>query len=344
MNDLGEFYSGSKKLNSATGEEEIFDAPIFTYTGDDANTDLTKRLSGFFDDIVVRERITVEGGENNNQTSQFYGPVNFTQKITSSSENGIEAKNLFIKGTSSQSKLITVGISTPTSDDVVGARSGDISLISSPSSGGYLGHIYANNDWRRFGMISLEKDSTSIRLDKLGIGATSPTFTGSELLEVNGTAKISNLTVTNNVSFPLNSSVSNVSFDGLTVTGSINVTGNGLIVTGIGSTGSVELIRGNMSNNDQFRILIGGTASDAGYVELATADGGNEPIYVRQYSGAFATLTRTLTLLDASGNSSFPGIITSSAGTLGSNGNGTKTVSTASPSGGADGDVWYQVT
>ena len=314
MNDLGEFYSGSKKLNSATGEEEIFDAPIFTYTGDDANTDLTKRLSGFFDDIVVRERITVEGGENNNQTSQFYGPVNFTQKITSSSENGIEAKNLFIKGTSSQSKLITVGISTPTSDDVVGARSGDISLLSSPTSGGYLGHIYANNDWRRFGMISLEKDSTSIRLDKLGIGPIeSPTFTGSELLEVNGKAKIKYLTVTGTVEFPYNTSASNVSFAGLNVVGILTAS-NGLSVTGIGSTSSVELIRGNMSNNDQFRILIGGTASDEGFVEIATADNGNEPIYVRQYTTTgigtpFGTLDRTLELLNVSGNTTIPGSV-----------------------------------
>jgi hypothetical protein len=37
------------------------------------------------------------------------------------------------------------------------------------------------------------------------------------------------------------------------------------------------------------------------------------------------------------------GVIVSAAGTLGSNGNGTKTVSTASPSGGSDGDIWYQV-
>jgi len=217
MNDLGEFYSGSKKLNSATGEEEIFDAPIFTYTGDDANTDLTKRLSGFFDDIVVRERITVEGGENNNQTSQFYGPVNFTQKITNTSENGIETKNLFIKGTSSQSKLITVGISTPTSDDVVGARSGDISLLSSPTSGGHLGHIYVDNDWKRFGMISLEKDSDSLRLDKVGIGTTNATFNGTNELEVNGSVKFKNLYVTESVTFVAQQTFSNLTFEGITI-------------------------------------------------------------------------------------------------------------------------------
>ena len=76
-------------------------------------------------------------------------------------------------------------------------------------------------------------------------------------------------------------------------------------------TNSAELVRGNMADNDQFRILIGGTASNAGYVEIATADDGTEPIYVRQYTGVFSSLTRTATLLDGSGNTSFPGTVTS---------------------------------
>ena len=82
-------------------------------------------------------------------------------------------------------------------------------------------------------------------------------------------------------------------------------------VTGIGST---ELVRGNMANDDVFRILIGGTASDVGYAEIATADNGDEPIYVRQYTTTglgtpFGTLNRTLTLLDASGNTTIPGSV-----------------------------------
>lgn len=67
-----------------------------------------------------------------------------------------------------------------------------------------------------------------------------------------------------------------------------------------------------MADNDQFRILVGGTASNAGYVEIATADDGSEPIYVRQYTGVFANLSRTATLLDGSGNTSFPGTVTAS--------------------------------
>jgi hypothetical protein len=78
----------------------------------------------------------------------------------------------------------------------------------------------------------------------------------------------------------------------------------------VSGTSTAELVRGNMADNDQFRILIGGTASNAGYVELATADDGTEPIYVRQYTGVFSSITRTAALLDGSGNTTFPGDVT----------------------------------
>ena len=59
--------------------------------------------------------------------------------------------------------------------------------------------------------------------------------------------------------------------------------------------------------NDSARVAAGATASNAGWMEIATANDGNEPIYVRQYTGAYTTITRTLTLLDASGNTTLPG-------------------------------------
>ena len=73
------------------------------------------------------------------------------------------------------------------------------------------------------------------------------------------------------------------------------------------STRQIQFISGG---NDYSRIASGATASDGGWMEIATADNGNEPIYVRQYSGAYTTITRTATLLDASGNTSFPGTVT----------------------------------
>ena len=109
MNDRGEFFNGTSKVNAQTGEEEVLDAPIVTYFGEEDETEIQGRNSGVFDDMVIRERITVEGGENQNQTSQFYGPVNFSEKVTSTADAGLETKDLYIKGIASQSKLFTVG-------------------------------------------------------------------------------------------------------------------------------------------------------------------------------------------------------------------------------------------
>lgn len=76
------------------------------------------------------------------------------------------------------------------------------------------------------------------------------------------------------------------------------------------STGTTKGLYWTMGDNDQARILAGATATNSGYLEIATSDDGNEPIYVRQYGpGVFGTLKRTLTLLDASGNTIAPGNI-----------------------------------
>jgi hypothetical protein len=93
----------------------------------------------------------------------------------------------------------------------------------------------------------------------------------------------------------------------------LNVATSGAVVTTVSGTTSAELVRGNMADNDQFRILVGGTATNAGFAEIATADDGTEPIHVRQYTGTFTTLVRTATLLDGSGNTTFPGTLSAVA-------------------------------
>lgn len=76
----------------------------------------------------------------------------------------------------------------------------------------------------------------------------------------------------------------------------------------VGDTGSHELVRCDM-NTDQFRIIAGSNGINNGWAEIATADDGNEPIYVRQYTGVFSSVVRTLTLLDANGYTHFPSYI-----------------------------------
>jgi hypothetical protein len=81
------------------------------------------------------------------------------------------------------------------------------------------------------------------------------------------------------------------------------------VIRTVAAASEANLLYATIADNDYFRIRVGG-ASNAGFVEIATADDATEPIHVRQYSGTFATLTRTATLLDGIGNTSFPGTVT----------------------------------
>ena len=64
------------------------------------------------------------------------------------------------------------------------------------------------------------------------------------------------------------------------------------------------------------RIDSGSTGTEAGYLEIATADNGNEPIYTRQYKQDSPKVNKIkqheIKLLDASGNTLFPGSLTAS--------------------------------
>ena len=148
------------------------------------------------------------------------------------------------------------------------------------------------------GNVGIGTTSPGAKLDVSGnVRATS--FTGSFSGSLTGLA--SNATT---ASYVLNAVSASFATFATTATSATTATAVVATVTG---TNSTELVRGNMADNDQFRILVGGTAGNAGFVEIATADDGTEPIHVRQYTGVFSSLIRTATLLDGSGNTSFPG-------------------------------------
>ena len=77
--------------------------------------------------------------------------------------------------------------------------------------------------------------------------------------------------------------------------------------------GTADLVSGVMAVNDFFRIRVGG-GPDAGWTEIATADNGDEPIYIRQYTGDFVTVARELKLLDANGDTHLPGNLRAAVG------------------------------
>jgi len=84
MNNDGDFFIGNKKINSATGKETNFDIPVSTITGEDPS-----RLSVVFDEVIVKERILVEGGNSGTVLSQFDGPVKFNKDLRINGETTI---------------------------------------------------------------------------------------------------------------------------------------------------------------------------------------------------------------------------------------------------------------
>lgn len=96
---------------------------------------------------------------------------------------------------------------------------------------------------------------------------------------------------------------------------SSDITFNSNIIFTDSGTNTRE-IRFIAGENDWGRIAVGATETNKGWLEIATADDVNEPIYVRQYrynsNNIYNLAEREAVLLDASGNTSFPGTLTAS--------------------------------
>jgi hypothetical protein len=168
MNDKGISYNGNKKMSTITGQEEIFDTPIQTVTGEDiSNFEGINVINPI--EALFNRSIKVEGGSDGNATSEFSGPVIFSNKITSTSTKGMEANSLFLQGDTTVSRKYTVGISTPT----LAGNPGDVVYNANPDDGGYVGWIYSvSNNWRRFSGVSLDSNANIALFDKVGIATT----------------------------------------------------------------------------------------------------------------------------------------------------------------------------
>jgi len=186
MNDAGDFYVGNKKVSSATGQEEVFDTPIPSVTGEDI---MTGGINIGFDVLTpleasISRSIRVEGGPDGNIISEFDGPVIFNNKLTSTSSKGIEANSLFLQGDATVSRKQTVGVSTP----ILAGNPGDITYNANPTKGGTIGWVYTTeNEWYRFGGISLSKTLNIGLFDQVGIATTSP---GLNILQVGSGSSI----------------------------------------------------------------------------------------------------------------------------------------------------------
>lgn len=133
-----------------------------------------------------------------------------------------------------------------------------------------------------------------------------------------------------NTSFP--GTVTAASFTG-PLNGNAATATNSAAATTVNATapngGAADLAFGTMAINDYARIRVYGK-DDNGALEIATADGGNEPIYARQYTGAYdwvkgrpGTVMNEAAILDVNGNTKFPKNVTAASFTGPLNGTAT---------------------
>jgi hypothetical protein len=76
INSNGDVFNGNTKTSASSGEILSYDIPNPTITGEDPN-----RLSVVFDEVTIKERLVVEGGNSNTVLSQFNGPVTFSEEV-----------------------------------------------------------------------------------------------------------------------------------------------------------------------------------------------------------------------------------------------------------------------
>ena len=130
MNNEGDFFIGNKRVSSATGQEKTFDAPVPTVTGEDPS-----RLSVVFDEVVIKERLKVEGGTSRTILSQFDGPVAFSQDVRFDAVTSFSKTINLTQGTQSTS--------TTTGDLVI---TGGVGIAKSVFIGGNLTCLLYTSD------------------------------------------------------------------------------------------------------------------------------------------------------------------------------------------------------
>jgi len=139
LNSNGDLFIGNTRISSVTGEEANLDTPTLSIVGETAN------LRPTFDEIIVRDKITVES-----QTleSDFKGKLLVRGETTV--QNNLTVNDITIGGASESSKNVDVVAATPSIG--AAANTGDWKLLENITRGQYLGWYWTGADWVKFGL------------------------------------------------------------------------------------------------------------------------------------------------------------------------------------------------
>jgi hypothetical protein len=142
LNSNGDLFIGNTRISAVTGEEASLDTPSLSIVGETAN------LRPVFDEIIVRDKITVE---NTQLTSVFKGSVEVNEDVVIS--KNLEAADLTIKGEASNNeatKKINVTLGVPSTASA--ANAGDFAFEGNVQAGQHLGYYWTGAAWAKFGL------------------------------------------------------------------------------------------------------------------------------------------------------------------------------------------------
>ena len=128
MNNKGDFYVGNQKKSAATGEEITFNTPIPTVTGQDPS-----KLSVVFDEVIIKERLVVEGGRSNQLLSQFDGPVTFNNDTRFNDQVRITDET-DSTSTTTGALIVTGGVGVGKTLTAANVTAGDVTINGSTST------------------------------------------------------------------------------------------------------------------------------------------------------------------------------------------------------------------
>ena len=275
MNDKGIAYSGNKKVSTITGKEEIVDTPIQTVTGEDIanlpDLNVTQVTEGTF-----ARSIKVDGGDDNKVSSEFNGPVIVNNKLTVNSNKGLESNSVYLQGDATVSRKYTVGLGTPT----LAGNPGDVTYFANPDQGGYAGWVYTSeNDWRRFGNVSLNKEGDVYNFDQVGIATTTP---GTNILQVGAGSTLFALDAAGNLNVSGVSTFVDVNVSGTVTANAFKGDGSDLTNLNVSAAGWTNTVSGasSITYNTYLNFVGIGTTNPRYTAEVGAVGASNTTLYV----------------------------------------------------------------
>lgn len=211
MNSDGDVFNGNTKTSAASGETVSYDIPNPTITGEDPS-----RLSVVYDEVTIKERLLVEGGDSGQVLSQFDGPVTFNKDLRIKAQSTFSGKVRFTN-TASDSINIFGGTNAFNNVNIKGTNKiifGDSVNLSiyTNGTGSFVDNAVGNLSLRTTtGSITLESTGGET-LSKFSVdGASELYHNNSKKIETTSTgAIVTGVTSTTNLNVSNNTSISGI--------------------------------------------------------------------------------------------------------------------------------------